>query len=141
MKSTLNPSERKRFIGDLTTGSPGERSFAAFVLGGEADSAAIASALMNAMQDQHWAVRDFAAQSLGMLGRTSALPSMEEVIRRVPPAYARGAARGLAELALQGDESIRSRVIEDLLYYRRRARGSTIPHAQALLDLVSRLAS
>jgi hypothetical protein len=78
-------------------------------------------------------VRNFAVQTLAASGDVGSLQRCLEVLASGPPRDLTGAAWGLAEMARRRPE-VHEEVVGALRAYKRRARGASRGHAQALLD-------
>lgn len=96
---------------------------------------AIQLALRGLLRDPDGAIREAAAQALGMQQDTDSTAELASLLTRTKPAEGYGIAWGLAELAIaSGRADLVRLAASSLLDYRRRARGRSRLHADLLLQ-------
>lgn len=126
--------EIEGWLRDLRSSDPETRSVAAFALGGaRLRRRDVTAALRTALADVDPVVVNFAGQSLGQLGDSASLPTIQGLLAIGSPRDRTGLAWAVAVLAEGRRQRDQTLAIEALSAYLRRARGRTREHAAALL--------
>lgn len=116
-------------IGLLTSPDPQLRQFVAYLLGQARDSRAI-EPLIDALQDEHVGVRGAAANALGNIGDSAAIPYLLPLLRHANPQLIVWAAFALTKLGRDSFDVLESTLRSDDVDVRR----STILAFQQLSD-------
>lgn len=126
--------EVERWLQDLKSPDADARADSAFALGGSrARRDEVLQGLRALLGDDDVVVVNFAAQSLGQLFDTASIQTLLGLLAIGPPRHRRGVAWAVAQLSGGLSETDRVDTALALDRYRRRARGRTREHADALV--------